>query len=53
MLKGTLLTILLFITGCSTLKVGSKLKEKVLSCSEKAEEKSLQYLEQQYRCTSQ
>jgi hypothetical protein len=53
MLKGILLTTLLFITGCSGLKIGVKTEEKVLSCSDKAEEKSLQYLEQQYRCTAE
>ena len=49
-LKGILWISLLFFTGCSSLKTGINLEEKTLSCSEKAEKKSLQYLEQQYRC---
>jgi len=45
--------------GCSPLIFNKEVLEKEkpstrkLSCEEEAEPKSLQYLEQQYRCTSQ
>lgn len=51
MLKGVICVTLLFMTGCGW-KVGAKMEQNKLSCEEKAEEKSLQYLEQQYRCTA-
>ena len=40
--------------GCSSLILKKdKLSKRQLSCEEEAQPKSLQYLEQQYRCTSQ
>jgi len=44
--------------GCSSLILNKevaqkeRISERKLSCEEKAKPKSLQYLEQQYRCTS-
>jgi len=52
MLKGIVSVILLFIGGCG-LKVKVNVEKKVLSCEEKASKNSLQYLEQQYRCTAE
>ena len=43
-------------TGCSHLEsatLSKSIDNKQLSCSKKAKPKSLQFLEQQYRCTSQ
>ena len=54
----TLLLILLVLSGCTRLKFSnsnsnSNVSERQLSsCEEEAEPKSLQFLEQQYRCTS-
>jgi len=45
--------------GCSSLILKKEIlknkkdTKKILSCEEEAKPKSLQYLEQQYRCTSQ
>jgi hypothetical protein len=50
MLKGVILVSLLFLTGCG-LKMKTTIKQEILSCEEKASQNSLQYLEQQYRCT--
>jgi len=53
-----LILVMLFISGCSSLHLGKSTieitkssKKKEFSCEEKAKPKSLQYLEQQYRCT--
>jgi hypothetical protein len=47
----------LFFNGCSGVKLYNKgivkSKEKVFSCQERAKPKSLQFLEQQYRCKSE
>ena len=44
-------------SGCSRLKIEpmktAKNRPKVFSCQEEAKPKSLQFLEQQYRCRSQ
>jgi len=43
-------------TGCSQIKsstLAKSIDNKQLSCSKKAKPKSLQFLEQQYRCTSE
>jgi len=52
----TLLLILLVLSGCTRLKFSNSnvtVSERQLSsCEEEAEPKSLQFLEQQYRCTS-
>lgn len=46
-----------FYSGCSGLKISPKgmidNKKKVFSCQERAKPKSLQFLEQQYRCKSE
>ena len=43
---------LLFQVGCSRVTPQQEKKTELLSCEERAEPKSLQYLEQQYRCAS-
>jgi len=43
---------LYFYSGCSSIEL-QRLEVEELSCSKEAEPKSLQLLEQQYRCTSQ
>jgi len=52
----TLLLILLVFSGCTQLKFSNSnltsIKEYPSSCEEEAKPKSLQFLEQQYRCTS-
>jgi len=50
LLKGVIFIVLLF-AGCG-LKVNADIEQERLSCEEKAKAKSLQYLEQQYRCTA-
>ncbi len=53
MKKVLMLIMIVFYTGCSKLNPLMPIKEKsLLSCEEKAKPKSLQFLEQQYRCTS-
>ena len=54
MKKILLLAPIIIFNGCSllTVKQPIKVEEKKLSCEEEAEPKSLQFLEQQYRCTS-
>lgn len=47
-----LLLLLFLYMGCSSARLNSSVNTEVLSCSQKAEPKSLQYLEQQYRCSS-
>jgi len=54
--KISILFIFLFYTGCTTLKFNQEreqaFKEKELfSCEKKAKAKSLQFLEQKYRCS--
>jgi len=46
--------VLLFVlqSGCAKLQPEVSKGERKLSCEEKAKPKSLEYLEQQYRCTS-
>ena len=51
-IRSILLTTLLFQIGCTVHKVKKEPIQELLSCEEKAEPKSLQYLEQRYRCTS-
>lgn len=52
-----ILVLLIFYTGCSGKSFSFKSKEnnkkELLSCEQKAKPKSLQFLEQQYRCKSQ
>jgi len=49
-----ILTAGLFQSGCSLLKTPKNIQKdtKIFSCEEEAKPKSLQYLEQQYRCTT-
>lgn len=50
-----ILLILFFYIGCTGLRVNSNNRfqeDRPLSCETKAKAKSLQFLEQQYRCTS-
>jgi hypothetical protein len=52
----SLTLVLLFISGCTSLQFnqldgGEKEHDELLSCEKKAKAKSLQLLEQQYRCT--
>lgn len=56
--QGLLLSICLVFSGCSTLKLMPENPRELtsneqLSCEKKAKAKSLQLLEQQYRCTGQ
>jgi len=59
MLKQFLLAfVLLFFVGCSSLTFqeldsSNPSEDKLLSCEKKAKAKSLQLLEQKYRCTGQ
>ena len=51
-----LFIVLYMSTGCSRVQhvvLSSSVDSKLLSCDKKAKPKSLQFLEQQYRCTSQ
>ena len=52
----TLLLILLVFSGCTRLRFSNQnvtaSERQASSCEEEAEPKSLQFLEQQYRCTS-
>ena len=58
MKKILILVMVLFYSGCSKLNFLSPVtkepiaKKREFSCEEKAEPKSLQLLEQKYRCTS-
>jgi len=53
MKKLLILIMIIFYTGCSHLNSLIPIKEEnLLSCEEKAKPKSLQFLEQQYRCSS-
>jgi len=50
--------LVMFITlylqvGCSSLSFDHPIEREEFSCSQEAEPKSLQFLEQQYRCTRQ
>ena len=45
--------IILIYTGCSKTPKTSEISYNQFSCTQKAKPKSLQFLEQQYRCTSQ
>jgi hypothetical protein len=53
----TLVFLILLYTGCSRinllLKDNEASKTELFSCEQKAKPKSLQFLEQQYRCKSQ
>ncbi len=57
MKKKLFLFIILYMsTGCSQIKsvvLAPSMDNKQLSCTKRAKPKSLQLLEQQYRCTSQ
>ena len=53
-----LILVMVFISGCSSLHLGKSTidisnssENKEFSCEEKVKPKSLQYIEQQYRCT--
>ena len=51
-----ILTIVYLYTGCSKLQyinTDKNVQDEELSCSTKAKPKSLQFLEQQYRCTNE
>ena len=50
--RNIFLITLLFQVGCTVPKIKKESMQELLSCEEKAEPKSLQYLEQRYRCTS-
>ena len=55
MIKILIISIVLY-SGCSRIEsvaLSASEDNKQFSCSQKAKPKSLQFLEQQYRCTSQ
>ncbi|CAA6825347.1 MAG: Unknown protein [uncultured Sulfurovum sp.] len=53
-MKKIILVVVLFYSGCSKpfMMKSKRVENKVLSCEVEAKAKSLQFLEQQYRCTS-
>ena len=53
MMRSIMVLVFLLQSGCTGLQIKKVNNEKKLSCEEEAEPKSLQYIEQQYRCSSE